>query len=170
MASYYCPDCLYKPKGKITSATCHCGSEMRKVSNSKRRAQVVTRLRNMRSGKPASTRSRYKEYLDSPIWKEIRSRVMKRDMSVCQCCHTKAEVVHHRDYKASTLSGETINSLIALCRPCHKAIHRDRNGKRHGIRATESSLVEKLSRLPEIKLKEPSDFSPKQRIRRDSEK
>ena len=144
MVAYYCPKCFYKPKGRVVSTVCHCGCELRGVSNVKRRAQVVTRLKN-KLGNKGSKRSEYQLYLESPAWSLLRDRVLCRDSRLCRCCGKAAQSVHHRDYSNKTMSGESLDGLISLCKKCHKAIHRDERGKRLGIRATEAKLIGKLS-------------------------
>lgn len=40
----------------------------------------------------------YKEYLESQLWQEIRSRVLKRDGYKCKICKCLATCVHHKSY------------------------------------------------------------------------
>jgi 5-methylcytosine-specific restriction endonuclease McrA len=143
MVAYYCPRCFYKPKGRVVSTACHCGCELRGASNVKSRAQVVTRLKN-KLGNKRSKRSEYQLYLASPAWCLLRERVLCRDVRLCRCCGRDAQVVHHRDYSNKTMSGDSLDGLISLCKNCHKTIHRDERGKLLGVRATEAKLIGKL--------------------------
>ncbi len=144
MVAYYCPSCFYKPKGRVVTTVCHCGQVLRGVSNVKRRAQVVTRMKN-KLGIKRSKKSDYQLYLASPAWRLLRDRVLCRDANLCRCCGKAAQVVHHRDYSNTTMSGESLDGLISLCKKCHKTIHRDERGKRLGVRATEANLLVRLA-------------------------
>ena len=64
----------------------------------------------------------YPEYLESDLWKSIRKRTILKAKRRCSGCAGPATQVHHRDYSASTLKGETENSLVAICRDCHSHI------------------------------------------------
>ena len=145
MVSFYCPVCFYKAHGRVVSTACHCGAQMRSAKNVRQRAAMVTRLKN-KAGNKTNKRSQYQLYLESDVWLAIRDRVLERDGNTCQCCGRPAKVVHHRDYSNSTMTGESIDRLISLCKKCHKFIHRDDKGSRTGIRATEAKLVSVLDR------------------------
>lgn len=47
----------------------------------------------------------YQEYLDSPLWAEIRDRKLAAEEWRCFACGRPAGQVHHGDYKDSTLAG-----------------------------------------------------------------
>lgn len=144
MAAKYCKSCLRKAKGKV-GPLCPCGNEWTVCKNTRSRAATVTRLRNKRNGVKASTRSRYQDYLGSEVWKSIRQKILDRDGYRCRICGKRTCVVHHRNYDSATMSGDSLDSLISLCRGCHKSVHRDEHGKRHGILETERKLVKLLS-------------------------
>lgn len=61
--------------------------------------------------------SDYKEYLNSPEWKEKRRRILKRDNYKCGICNKEAVDVHHLTY--AHFKNEYDFELIALCRTCH---------------------------------------------------
>lgn len=63
--------------------------------------------------------SSYGEYLASPLWKTIRTRILYRDRFTCYCCGERATQVHHKRYTKGSLSGENENQLEAICRDCH---------------------------------------------------
>ena len=63
---------------------------------------------------------------DGPVYKEVRSRVLKRDKHRCQMpdckCRKRLHVHHIIPWsKAATLRFET-NNLITLCHKCHESI------------------------------------------------
>lgn len=60
----------------------------------------------------------YGEYLDSPLWKDIRRKVLKEQPN-CASCRRRAYVVHHMEYSKAVLLGEDTRPLKALCRVCH---------------------------------------------------
>lgn len=65
---------------------------------------------------------RYSKYLQTPEWKEIRNRKMKRAKYRCQLCskHDKLNV-HHTTYE--NRGNENDGDLIVLCEDCHKLYH-----------------------------------------------
>lgn len=132
MPSFYCYECLNKPGWReAKSGICsRCDSELRAVSNKKRRAQVVTRLANKRGIKKPTKKSWYKEYLNSSLWKTIRERVMDRDDWKCCDCGAKAQQVHHMSYAPDVMAGEDDSKLVSLCEPCHKARHPEKRKRR----------------------------------------
>lgn len=78
--------------------------------------------------------SSYKEYLASPLWAEIRAKVLERDGGLCRICGDKAHAVHHSSYGKHTLSGRNLVSLFSVCSPCHRFIEFDRDGNKVHIR------------------------------------
>ena len=143
----YCYQCLRKAKGK-TGTHCPCGAEWRVCKNKRTRASTVTRLANLRGGKQPTASSQYETYMRSELWKRIRHNVLTRDNAKCCCCNGKATNVHHRDYDSATMSGDALHRLVSICRKCHRDIHRDANGKRHGVRDTEQKLESMAKWLP----------------------
>src|SRR6187399_197127 len=70
-----------------------------------------------------SRRDYYRDvYLKSEAWQRKRYVVLKRDNWTCRKCGGKATDVHHERY-ARKIGTEPIKWLIAICRPCHVAIH-----------------------------------------------
>lgn len=86
----------------------------------------------------------YGDYLNSNLWKIIRRRVLERDKHKCRGCGADAWMVHHRDYEKDTLLGKRIDSLSAICGPCHKAIEFVGDTKTTVKQANE--LLEQLAR------------------------
>ena len=78
----------------------------------------------------------YAEYLDSPLWAQIRRRVLRRDRYRCQLgtCLAKTGTVHHVDYTPENLSGNRLWLMHAICEPCHERIEHDDAGAKIGPR------------------------------------
>lgn len=70
--------------------------------------------------------AKYKKYLGSNEWKNIRNKRLERDGFKCVCCGAAANLeVHHTTY--DRIGNENIEDLITLCKDCHKAIHNSRD-------------------------------------------
>lgn len=66
----------------------------------------------------------YADYLASPLWASIRSRVYASKGRMClDCKMRRATQIHHRQYDLETLKGDTLNYLVPICRQCHRAEH-----------------------------------------------
>jgi len=67
--------------------------------------------------------SSYKNYLHSPLWKKIRTKVIQRANGLCEIsgCNAAASQVHHLVYSQQILLGykRKLRHLIAVCRSCH---------------------------------------------------
>ena len=72
----------------------------------------------------------YQDYLNSPMWAEIRERVWNRDNGTCVACDAPGHCVHHRSYKDRVLRGEWDSDLITLCDACHKYIEFESDGSK----------------------------------------
>lgn len=74
-----------------------------------------------------SWRGRYRQYLNSPDWKRVRNRVMRRDGWTCQRCGSRAQEVHHVKYTKAHGRGDfrkqPLKNMVALCRACHQKAH-----------------------------------------------
>jgi len=65
----------------------------------------------------------YDDFLRSNEWKEKRKEIMNRCDGICERCEcNKACEVHHKTYKFGRLPPNEY--LQALCRSCHKFLHR----------------------------------------------
>jgi 5-methylcytosine-specific restriction endonuclease McrA len=149
--SFYCYKCLHKPprrEARHNQVCPTCGSEYRQVSSPKVRAQTVSRLASLRGlpvkkrrkKKTRSTMKRdYMKYLQSPLWTEIRARVLERDNNTCQDCGGKASQVHHRSYTLPVMTGNNDEMLVSLCGDCHQKRHPEHSRKipASGIQPTE---------------------------------
>lgn len=87
------------------------------------RNQYIIRLRRMQK----SGFSSYKEYLRSKEWAAIRKRVRSHPSPLwkqCRVCGSHENLnIHHNSYK-SLGKGPKLDSLVILCRSCHKWVHR----------------------------------------------
>lgn len=69
----------------------------------------------------------YAEYLESDLWKFIRTAVFGAAGGKCKLCGSEASEVHHLKYDRNTLTGKplflkpprALRHLVALCRECH---------------------------------------------------
>jgi hypothetical protein len=65
----------------------------------------------------------YMAYLNGPVWAAKRTRVFARAGGTCEACGQARPVeVHHTEYPA-VLGEESLDTLLAVCRPCHRAAH-----------------------------------------------
>lgn len=67
----------------------------------------------------------YPDYLASPLWSEIRTRILDRDEGLCRLCNAPAVSVHHITYRKDVLIGKNDSQLASICRGCHKSIEFD---------------------------------------------
>lgn len=66
----------------------------------------------------------YLRYLHSETWQRKRKIIIKRAAGQCELCgkHTIYFEVHHIDY--TRLGAEHLDDLAAICKDCHKAVHK----------------------------------------------
>lgn len=63
----------------------------------------------------------YQDYLDSDLWRDKRSFILKL-RPICELCQqNKSTSVHHKTY--ASVGNENKNDVMALCFPCHSDIH-----------------------------------------------
>ena len=64
----------------------------------------------------------YYDYLDSPLWRSIRQEVFAKHKGVCYACKSRAQVIHHRNYRQEVLAGKDLNAedVVPVCRLCHR--------------------------------------------------
>jgi 5-methylcytosine-specific restriction endonuclease McrA len=60
----------------------------------------------------------YQEYLNSPEWKALRTKVLERDECCVLCASTEELEVHHRTYVR--VGYEKMSDLTTVCMPCHR--------------------------------------------------
>jgi hypothetical protein len=95
----------------------------------------------------------YQQYLSSPLWKKIRSRVLyRRDKRICYHCGGAAVLVHHRSYSREVLEGHADQMLVSLCAGCHEYIHFNIGGIARSLKAANRVLQK---RSPPTEIPEP---------------
>ncbi len=87
----------------------------------KRPSRATGAYRERNEQLPHLGNSTYAEYLKSPEWAEIRSRVLKRFPICCRCDRTASQV-HHFSYHPAVILGRCDSHLLPVCEPCHVAI------------------------------------------------
>lgn len=125
--AYYCYECLKKvgPKyvREVSDECSNCGCKLRKLKNSRTRAQTVTRLARLRGLISPRNKPDYDRYLDSDEWRILRRRILDRDENTCQDCGDAAMQVHHLSYSWEVMAGKDDTQLVSLCKPCHYKRH-----------------------------------------------
>ena len=66
------------------------------------------------------------EYPNHILLKQRRLDVLCEAKGRCAVCKEMAQVVHHVD---GDKSNHDIQNLVALCNPCHRAVHKDEWGE-----------------------------------------
>lgn len=84
------------------------------------------------------SKTKYRAYLNSAHWRNLRKIVLERDNHTCTKCGVKGWPgdrldhnmhVHHLRYRKD-LSLTVPDDLITLCRPCHERHHRHKSEDR----------------------------------------
>lgn len=69
------------------------------------------------------TKPKYKEYIASPSWQDRKHLYYLKYGKHCLVCQSREHVdLHHTNY--SRLGNERDEDLMALCRQCHEAFHK----------------------------------------------
>jgi hypothetical protein len=89
---------------------------------------------------------KYRDYLDSQLWRDIRESILTRDNHQCQCCQGPATCVHHISYDLEVMKGHQPESLCSLCEACHHYVEHTDDG--HKIK----NLTAKAERLDCLRL------------------
>ena len=74
--------------------------------------------------------SDYADYLNSALWKSIRSKILKQYEHKCYFCKEYAILVHHVLYTKRTLQGKDLRFLVPLCDKCHTELEFDSDGNK----------------------------------------
>jgi 5-methylcytosine-specific restriction endonuclease McrA len=61
--------------------------------------------------------------LDATLYKELHTRVLKRDGWRCQSCGCMRNLQVHHIQSRGRLGDDTEENLVTLCAPCHGQIH-----------------------------------------------
>lgn len=64
----------------------------------------------------------YKAYLESALWRRVRSKVYAVKGNYCYLCNEPANAVHHNRYHKNDLTGKTLRNLFPICGKCHESI------------------------------------------------
>jgi hypothetical protein len=99
----------------------------------------------------------HREYLRSPLWREIRQSALDYYGCICGKCGKDGNDVHHLTYKGWG-GNERISDLQVLCRDCHSAIHaieratknKNRRRKRVNVQALFGYLTEDQRKMIEL--------------------
>lgn len=71
---------------------------------------------------------KYKDYLQTPLWKIIAYKVKIRDGFRCRRCGSNVKVdVHHTSYEHLGIDFKAMHRLETLCRKCHENKHEKNN-------------------------------------------
>lgn len=71
----------------------------------------------------------YREYLQSPLWKIISSKVKWNANNRCDKCGSEYNLqVHHTSYEFKGVEFLAFETLKCLCSKCHKEEHKKQNG------------------------------------------
>lgn len=84
----------------------------------------------------------YPAYLASPLWAEIRERVLRAAYRLCDFCKRRASQVHHRAYTLETMRGEDDSNLFAICGRCHH-----RGEYRKGKKLSPAAATDRMTTL-----------------------
>ena len=80
--------------------------------------------------KPKTPKEKYKEFLKSNYWKQVKNMVLERDNYTCRGCGSNSQLeVHHLTYKNHFSEHKHLDDLATLCRNCHELSHEEINNK-----------------------------------------
>lgn len=142
--------------------TTHRRPDRKRSCAERRRAKMIKRRTTMQDYRDRDKRllllgfANYRQYLESPLWSKLRSRVLKRDNHVCWGCGRAATQVHHRRYRKDTLAGTNLEYAVSICRTCHEKIE-VRDGKKLTMYAADRSLVRIRRHFNEVQKREAAD-------------
>lgn len=125
---FYCEKCLRKYRFKYDHDPTNClkcGTGLMRAKSRTAMRRIVCTLKKgnrlLKSAKPKKVG--YAVYLQSPLWKRIRKRILKRDEHLCRDCGREAKHVHHLSYAPLVMFGRDDSKLLSLCVSCHDARH-----------------------------------------------
>lgn len=103
--------------------------QIRKYDEAHNNKEDNIELKKQEYQKPGLTEKqiRYRQYLKSEHWQQIRKVALERADHKCQVCghRDKKLNVHHNTYENK--GHEDLTDLCVLCDDCHKAFHKKRN-------------------------------------------
>lgn len=71
-------------------------------------------------------KAEYRQYLQSPQWRQLRNEARARANGKCEMCGDKGQHVHHVQYPKQ-FRNDALHNLVLLCPACH--------ARSHGMRA-----------------------------------
>ena len=75
-------------------------------------------------------RAKYKTFLASPYWANVRAAVIMRDGRRCtKCGITKDLQAHHKTYAHHGSEHLHLGDLVTLCKRCHKQVHKEQRAR-----------------------------------------
>lgn len=97
----------------------------RSLDYSTKRLEVLREIKDATAKKlQVARRAEYADYRESPQWKALTDRVIRRAKGVCEGCLTEPAILaHHKTY--DHLGEEFAFELLALCSECHDRFHED---------------------------------------------
>ena len=81
----------------------------------------------------------YSDYLQSPLWRFIRAKVLRPE-TLCVCCGYKATQVHHARYAKADLDGSCLQHLLPVCFACHRRAEFSTKGEKLGPQRATAKL------------------------------
>lgn len=82
--------------------------------------------------------SSYAEYLNSSLWKQVRTKVFRVKGRSCHLCNGYAGMVHHNRYHKNDLLGKNLSFLFPICAVCHERIEFSKRGKKLDLATAQS--------------------------------
>lgn len=74
----------------------------------------------------------YREYLNSPLWQEVRQKVLVG--GPCYVCgRLNATQVHHQEYTEENLCGDSLQGMVPICGGCHRKVEFSPSGKKYSM-------------------------------------
>lgn len=86
----------------------------------------------------------YGEYLNSDLWRTIRTKVLRVKGRLCFMCGKPATSVHHNRYHRNDLIGANLSFLFPVCDDCHKHVEFSRHGKKVDVGTAQNRFGEKV--------------------------
>lgn len=95
--------------------------------------------------------SSYEAYLQSDLWKRIRSSAYMVHGRVCMMCGDGAEVVHHINYTEAVLAGKgDLDQLVPLCNKCHTDVEM-KGGVKRSFRSASKKFKQLMGKRKKVR-------------------
>lgn len=86
----------------------------------------------------------YSAYLESDLWKRIRSKILSESKNCCKSCRGMANQVHHVSYARDVLEGRDLQKLVPICENCHRGIEFNQDGTKRTHKQANEDLFKRL--------------------------